>query len=399
MLIQSLHTGFDGNIYIGGYLGATGFTSYLPAEGTFTEVQEFGQVETVASVNDKLYIGTYGHSRIYEYDPTRPWTSSNPRMLADLSGYGQDRPFASVGVDSLHKLYVGSVADYGNHQGALAVYDGAKRKVEVFSPIVSEQGIVSLAYKDGLLYGGTTIYGGLGTSGPKEKEGKLFVFDTATHTKVFEIAPVPGRKVVSGLLAGPDGMIWGVAEDTIFKFDPNTRQIVYSEAKLGRYGTGTVWVDAFLTLGADGNVYGTNRQKLFFMIKPDSMEFIKIKHGAGNYLTQDRYGDLYMASDADLWKYTLPVDVGTISDMLQRAAEAGQLPAPIKAQLANALRQAERQHDGNNKEQAVKHLRDFLKHLHNPAFESSVSLETKQRLDRQIEALIDAWRSETVKRN
>jgi hypothetical protein len=391
ILIQSLHTGYDGNVYIGGYLGATGFTSYRPSDGTFTEVQQFGQVESVDSVNGKLYIGTYGNARVYEYDPTAPWTSTNPRRVAELVNHGQDRPFAMVGVDALSKLYIGSVPDYGSHSGALSVYNVPTRQTQVYKDIVHNQGVVSLTYKDGFVYGGTTIYGGLGTSGPTETEGKLFVFDTATNAKVFEIVPVAGRKVVSGLLAGPDGMIWGVAEDTIFKFDPQTRQIVYKAAKLGRYGTGTVWVDAFLEIGKDGNVYGTNRQKTLFMINPETMDFFKIKSGAGNYLTQDFYGNLYMSNDADLWKYTLPADEGTVTGFLQRATLAGQIPQPVQAQLTNSLRQAVHHHEEWRDEQAVKHLRDFLKHLHNKAFESSVKPEAKWPLDQQIRTLIAEW--------
>ncbi|MDF2714200.1 MAG: hypothetical protein K0R28_1125 [Paenibacillus sp.] len=393
VLIQSVNAGFDGNIYMGGYLGATGFTSYRPADGTFTDIQEFGQVESVSSVNNKLYIGTYGNSRIHEYDPTAPWSGTNPRRVAELIKDGQDRPFALLGVDSLNKLYIGSVADYGTHQGALSVYDPVTRKTQVFKNMAHNQGVVSLVYQDGFVYGGTTIYGGLGTSAPTEKEGKLFVFDTATNTKVLEIVPVPGRRVVSGLLAGPDGMIWGVAEDTIFKFDPNTRQVVYKAAKLSRYGSGTVWVDAFLELGTDGNVYGTNRQKTFFMIKPETMDFIPIKNGAGNYLTQDLYGNLYMSNDADLWKYILPTDEKKIADFATKAAAAGHIPAPIHDQLTNSLNQAVHQREIGHQEQAIKHLQDFLKHLHNEAFASSIVPEVKWPLDQQARTLIAAWSS------
>lgn len=391
IVIQSLHTGFDGNIYIGGYLGASGFNSYRPQDGTFTDIREFGQVESVASLNNKLYIGTYGNARVYEYDPAVPWSTANPKRIAEMVKDGQDRPFAIVSAETLGKLYIGSVPDYGSHSGALTVYDVAARNTRVFKDIVHNQGVVSLVYKDGFVYGGTTIFGGLGTSGPTESEGKLFIFDTATNTKVFEISPVPGRKVVSGLLAGPDGMIWGVAEDHIFKFDPNTRQVVYKAAKLGRYGSYTVWVDAFLELGTDGNVYGTNRQKTFFMIKPETMEFVTIKSGAGNYLTQDLYGNFYMANDASLWKYTLPTDEQTIEDFLERAGQAETLSVPVRAQLTNSLRQAVHQHEKGHRDQAVAHLQNFLKHLHNKALDSSIPTAIKWPLDQQIRTLMAKW--------
>ncbi|MBD2862531.1 PQQ-like beta-propeller repeat protein [Paenibacillus oceani] len=398
ILIQSLHTGYDGNIYIGGYLGATGFTSYRPADGTFTDVQQFGQVESVASVNNKLYIGTYGNARVHEYDPTAPWTSANPRRVAELVSHGQDRPFAMVGVDSLSKLYVGSVPDYGSLSGALTVYDVPTRQVQVHKDIVHDQGVVSLAHRDGLIYGGTTIYGGLGTSGPSETEGKLFVFDTATNSKVFEIVPVPGRKVVSGLLDGPDGLIWGVAEDTIFKFDPDTQQIVYKAARLGRYGTGTVWVDAFLEVGKDGNVYGTNRQKTLFMIKPDTMEFFRIKTGAGNYLTQDHLGNLYMANDANLWKYTLPQEEEEVSLDSMRAAvdsyqAAGGMNSTFAAELKYRLNIIGILLGQGAAGQAAAYMQDFVSHIQDPAVlqQGLISAAASERLSADAAVLIQAW--------
>jgi hypothetical protein len=313
-------------------------------------------------------------------------------MLFELVGDGQDRPFAIAGDESSGKLYIGTVPGYGSLSGALTVYDIVTKQRQVFRNIVSNQSVVSVVYKDGFIYGGTTIYGGLGTSGPTETSGKLFVFDTATNTKVFEIAPAPGRKAVSGLLAGPDGLIWGVAEDYIFKFDPVTRQIVYNQVKLGRYGANsTVWADVFLVLGKDGNVYGTNVGKRFFRIDPDTMEFVLIKNGAGNYLTQDSDGNLYMSNDADLWKYTLPAEEETISAFLQRASLAGQIPTPVRMQLTNSFRQAVHHHEERRNEQAIKHLRDFLKHLHNKAFESSVLPEAKWPLDERIRTLIAEW--------
>jgi streptogramin lyase len=390
-LIRSLHGTPDGKVYAGAYM--MGFGGYDPQTGTFLQNREFGQAETIASLGDDVYVGIYGNARIFRYDPSSPWTSgSNPRMLFELVGDGQDRPFAIAGVESLGKLYIGTVPGYGSLSGALTVYDIATKQRQVFRNIVPNQSVVSVVYKDGFIYGGTTVYGGLGTSGPTETSGKLFVFDTATNTKVFEMAPAPGRKAVSGLLAGPDGLIWGVAEDYIFKFDPVTRQIVYNQAKLGRYGASqTVWADAFLQIGTDGNVYGTQVGKRFFMIKPDTMEFVVIKSGAGNYLTQDLYGNFYMSNDADLWKYTLPADEGTISGILKRASLAGQISQPVQAQLTNSLRQAVHHHEERRDEQAVKHLRDFLKHLHNKAFESSVMPEAKWPLDQQIRTLITEW--------
>lgn len=362
--LQSLHAAYDGRVYSGGYMN--GLTAYDPANGTFEflSATPMSGIEAIASFDGKLYIGKYQGSRLYEYLPGVPWAEgTNPRRLVDLTSRNLDRPFAVLGVEELDRIFIGSVADYANHSGGLSVYDPSTAQVQVFTGIVANQGVVSLTYQNGLIYGGTSIYGGLGTSGPLESEGKLFIFDPETKTKVFETVPVPGRKVVSGLLAGPGGMIWGVAEDTLFTFDPVTRQVVHTDAKLSRYGTGTVWVDAFLSLGWDGNVYGTNRQKLFFMIEPDTMTFVPIKSGAGTYLTQDALGRFYMANGPEVWQYTLPEEAPpSVSALQSRVAgyeASGAIVAAFAADLQARLELiALMEHTASA--QAAAHLNDFV---------------------------------------
>lgn len=307
-LIQSIHQGPGGKIYAAGYMA--GFTSYDPQTGDESDTKDFGQVESSAVRQGKLLIGAYAGSRILEYDPARPWTGSNPRQLFDLRAHGQDRPFAMAYAEDIDKLFVGTVPNSTSLQGAIAMYDFATKKLDVFRNIVPNQSIISMVYRNGLLYVGTTVYGGLGTNGPTEQNAKLFIFDPVTKTKVFETTPVSGRKGVTGLHIGPDGMIWGVAEDTIFKFDPATRLFTYKSAKLKRYkADGTTWTYAFLQTGSDGNVYGTSRGQ-FFTIKPDTMEFVMLNGSFGNYLNRDEAGNLYYSdNNSDLWKYIPPVEV------------------------------------------------------------------------------------------
>ena len=304
ILIRSLTHGPDNKIYIGGYLGASGFTWYDPAKSTFGPVQQFGQTEAAGSLGKMLYAGNYPGADIWQYNPSQKWSSQNPKSLFKLHDEKQDRPFALLGVDELQKVYIGSVPDYPYHSGALTVYDVATKKHQTFLDIVKDQGVISLAYKNGLLYGGTTIDGGLGTTAPAADAGKLFVFDTRANKKILELTPNPTGRDVSGLLVAPDGLIWGVAEDVIFKYDPAKRAIVFQKSLLPRHIAKVVWADASLVLNPDGNVYGTNKSGILFKINPADMSFTVIKKDAGCYLTQDDAGNLYMSNDSYLWKYT-----------------------------------------------------------------------------------------------
>ncbi|WP_205127062.1 hypothetical protein [Paenibacillus ginsengarvi] len=301
--VRSLHGAEDGRVYAGGYM--MGFASYDCAEMTFGETREFGQAESIAGFRGKLYVGIYGSAGLGEYDPALPWSATNPRKLWNLMKEGQDRPFAIIGVEELNKLFVGTVPDTHSLQGALAVYDVGTEELRVHKNIIRNQGVVSLLYRDGLVYGGTTNYGGLGTKGPIEIGGKLFIFDPGKGECVFEIVPVPGRGTVSGLLNGPDDRIWGVAGDHLFTFDPLSRTFSYLEAKLKRGAANeTVWADADLAIGDDGNVYGTNAQRQFFQIRPDTMEVTILANGY-RYLTKAADGHFYMSDDSALWRYEL----------------------------------------------------------------------------------------------
>lgn len=135
---------------------------------------------------------------------------------------------------------------------------------------------MSVLAHDGLVYLGTTIDGALGAPASDQAEGHFIVWDPEAEKVVQDIVPVAGDDGVTGLIVGPDGLIWGVSEDTVFKYDPKAEQITYSEKLLRhRYGSGTVWMWGDLAVGADGNVYGTNRFS-FFKIDAETMAYSDI---------------------------------------------------------------------------------------------------------------------------
>src|SRR5690606_20868421 len=97
---------------------------------------------------------------------------------------------------------------------------------EVHWNIVPDQSVVALAYKDGLVYGGTSVFGGMGVT-PKAKEAELFIWDVKEKKKVFSTVPAPGKPAVCQLHVGPDGNIWGLAGGVVFVFDPKKREVIY----------------------------------------------------------------------------------------------------------------------------------------------------------------------------
>lgn len=305
--IREMVAGPDGRIYSGGYL-AGNMGVYNPESGKVTHLYGSGQTEGLVFIGDRLFMGVYPGAGVYEYDTAKPWdagdlwkpslaSSKNPTRIfslednKDIPGYtNQDRPFGMAGSEELQKLFVGTVPKNGMLGGVLAVYDLKTRgNPEVYWNLVPNQSIVTLACKDGLVYGGTSVFGGMGVT-PKEKEGRLFVWDVTAKRLLASMVPVAGKPAVNSLLVGPDGNIWGIAGGTLFVFDPAKRQVVYSKEELP--GVSSHYREGSLISGKDGNVYGAIGGRLF-RVSPKSKEFTILARGA-HRVAQDKQGLLYV---------------------------------------------------------------------------------------------------------
>ncbi|WP_309127330.1 carbohydrate binding domain-containing protein [Microbacterium sp.] len=263
--VQRLFHGPD-SMYASGYM--VGLAPFDEETGVAGDSLQSGQYESSVNRNGKLLLGAYGYAKLMEYDPA----TGSMRQIYSQQDRGQDRPFGLAYDPATDSTYMGSVAHYGHNQGALTRYDFATGMLTTYTTeIVQDQSVVSVLAHDGLIYLGTTVDGALGAPASGQIQGRFIVWDPKTEKVVHDFVPVEGDEGITGLVAGPDGLIWGVSEDTVFKYDPVTGEIVYSEKLLRhRYGTGTVWAWANLTVGADGDVYGTNRFS-FFRIDAETM--------------------------------------------------------------------------------------------------------------------------------
>ncbi|MBT2758034.1 WD40 repeat domain-containing protein [Mesobacillus foraminis] len=306
--IQSIGLGPDGNIYTSGYLTG-GFASYSPTENKIKSFTGFGQAENMISTDKYLYLGVYAGGDIYRYDPTKPYDhdpsnvaeATNPKRLMRLRPYGQDRPFGFAEGDG--KVFIGTVPDYGKLGGALTILEEDTGEYEVFRQVVQDQSVVSLQYHNGLVYGGTSVSGGLG-SVPSMQEGKIFIFDPQTKEKVYEGTPLPGEKAIGALSFDDEGYLWGMSPGKIFKFDPQTKQVLQTKElfPFNWEGVGHYWRGAFLSYDEDGHFYGTSTGKLF-KFNPESWE-LEILDSNAALFSKDLEGNLYFSRGTDLYKYS-----------------------------------------------------------------------------------------------
>lgn len=298
--IHSLYRSPDGKIVSSAYI-LRRHGGYDPATGTTAPYIGVKQTEGATAVGTRLYLGTYPHADIYTFDTARPSGPENPRVVVSLNEHGQDRPFALVPSGDGRQVYIGTLPTYGQLGGALTVLDVATEAVTVYRDGVTSQAVVTLAWRDGLLYGGTTIYGGLGIE-PKTTEARLFVWDPGKKRTVFETVPVAGRMGLGGFNFGPDGLLWGWAEGTLFAFDPAARKVVYSEEKFASGGMRPrhFWRGGGATVVAGDSMYGTVYGNVYRLnLKTRAFEVLA-KGENLEVMARDDAGRLYFTDEANL---------------------------------------------------------------------------------------------------
>lgn len=297
--LQTPLLGPDGKIYTSGFLsGGTGVHTPMRSDA---DVQYPGvpQVEGATVIGDTMYFGGYPGANVYAYRPDRAWSfGTNPVKVCSLTDQDQDRPYGMA--DAGGKLVMGTGAGYGKLAGALAVYDPATGTCTTHKNIADDRTVASLAYLDGTVYGGTSIWGGLGVA-PSQHEAVLLAYDpdTGAHHEI----PLPSRglRTVLGLTVGPDHRLWMLAEDHVLVYDPATQRFVADQRifpELDLPGDDLIDAhDAFLLTGRDGQIYGTIHGRYVFRLDPRTMHPTVLRRGTVEGLTADRYGNLYYIQD------------------------------------------------------------------------------------------------------
>ena len=307
--IQSLETGPDGNLYIGGYQGA--MSVYDTQLGAFTvQEKEPHQIEGIGFLNDKVYFGIYGGAVIYEYDPTQPFKmGTNPKVIHDIQN-GQSRPFTFTSGED--KLFIGTISDYGLLGGALTVYDSVAETWKEHRNIVENQSVIGLAYLDGKVYGGTSIWGGLGIE-PSETEARLFEWDIATEVATYIGKPnVPNfsPQMIGELSIGPDGNIWGImwgstptsdSAFALFVMNPETKEIIKSRI-MNTGAKASSWRPFFMRWGQEDGLLYTTLGRELYVFDPDTLASIKLVNDYVHLMTLGLDGSIYYAQGSKLMK-------------------------------------------------------------------------------------------------
>ncbi|KIL49859.1 PQQ-binding-like beta-propeller repeat protein [Jeotgalibacillus soli] len=306
----------DGKVYAGGYQRGVSVFDQKSKEYVYSN-KAFHQSEGIHEYNGNIYFGTYPGAKMYRYDPNKPFDYQenglgNPGLFLDIEDE-QDRPFAMTTGDN--QLFIGTIPGYGKLGGAITVVSEEENKKgemviesQTYRNIVKDQSIFGLAYKDGKLFGGTSITGGLGIN-PAADEAKMFVFDVETGQVIKEFTPeIPGytnkMQMIGDLSFGPDGLLWGIIDGIIFAMDPETFEVVKSKIVYETAFNSSKFRPFYLQWGNDGLLYTTLNRKLT-VVDPQTLNTQQLVDGTVNLMSLGTNGSIYYAMGSKLFE--LPI--------------------------------------------------------------------------------------------
>lgn len=269
-----------------------------------------GEVYSFLSHGRSLLMAAYsGPTTLMSYSLGVPFKlqtkSGNPRLLplrGDNPGW---RPMTMIdGPDG--NVYVGSVAGYGLLNAPLIEWNAENDSTQQFNEVVKDQSIISLTAWHEFVIGGTSVFGGEGSHSTL-KDARLFLWNPKTQTKEFDIVPVSGAPRITDLITAPNGRIYGIAGDlhvnsaTLFVFDPGNRKIIGSE-KLPFSSP----IYNSVASGPDGRIWGLAEEGIFVIdTRSNKVEIVArppVKITGGFAL---RDGEIYFVSGSTIYRYKM----------------------------------------------------------------------------------------------
>ncbi len=315
---------YNGYLYVGNY-GAGCITQVDPQTKEtiplFTlryTVFDQCRMFSLAAGDNKVFCGTVPYSGLggvlvwYDYDTKLTYVAAGPNpedvYYADTSGLTVD----SQPQDQKYVWYnavTGEKADFDDDDdGKDDVYlaDGTRR----FPGVVPYQVPKSIFYKDGYIYGATTVNGASGTFPEDTTQAVLFVYDVkamkivATCDVADYIDGFTDRiPQIDQVAADPDvdGKFWGAVADTLFSytFDTETKKFTVKEElsinKDQNYSApGNVWRPRDIIFDGEYMYIGFGRHTGIYMIrKNDPTEYYLINEFSPNLMAMTADGDLY----------------------------------------------------------------------------------------------------------
>ncbi len=317
--IYRMGSGPDGKIY-GGTALPYDFFSYDPTHAG-NGVQMIGQVGggqpyALQTYQGQLYISAYAATPLSSYKPGQSFSQSNPGSVS-TTVLPTDLRTRSITGTSGNMLYAGAIASYGKLTGPLMVWNTQSAgNVQTYYPIAN-QSISALVTttqtcqgsSSACLVGGTTIYGGTGTT-PATTSAQIFTWDI-THQRVLHSYPLSGastgQTTIIAMVNNPsNGYVYGIAASSrgnyLFIFDPGSGRFL-NPGHLLPLSSGVVYNSLSIY---QGNLWGESESG-FFSIKLNNIEQLTLQKSPVSLSAGfAREGNVfYGSSNSGLWSYTI----------------------------------------------------------------------------------------------
>lgn len=269
-----------------------------------------GRIQVYDFLNHEkgLFAASYtgGHLDLIDIDDALQ--GKGGKSIIQLSSrHAQERPTQLLaGPDG--GIYTVTTPVKGHLGGTLVRIDPANLSTKVWRHLIPDQSLMSLASVEqtGELLIASDVRGGTGTK-PVASEGYIFLWDPEKEEVVFKTRPVPGAKRYGTVVAGRNGLIYGLAQKYYYVFDPIKRETVH----VGTLPSGGVRFPGLhpAPIGPDGLIYGIARGAIIAIDPRDNSASVIAEHeslrsGHGLYVTDDKV--LYYGSGANLMRYQLP---------------------------------------------------------------------------------------------
>lgn len=302
--------GADGLLY-GSAAQPSDLVQVDPATGAQTSIGSLGAGEaySILPYGHTLVLGTYSDppSALVSYDPRQPFDispgSSNPTFVPIPNNNDSWRPYAMVSA-SEGTIYVGMMAGYGDTTGPLLVWNPISGDVAQYNA-VPNQSIVSLTMADDFLVGGTSTEAGLGALSTATA-AEVFVWDPVASQVARAIVPVPHVSTITDLVTEADGLVLGIAGDTIVELDPRSGTIARSRPLSNI-------TPIYNSAGVDkaGRVWGLATSGIFLVdagtLRASIVATPPVSITGGFGLSNDR---IYFIAGPSLYSYGLPGTIG-----------------------------------------------------------------------------------------
>ena len=224
------------------------------------------------------------------------------QLSADPTDYEQARIHCITGGDG--KIFFSTVPKAGGVGGCLVVFDVENYDYLILDNFVKNQIILNMFYKDGLLFGSTSVSGD-GTDAI-EKVAKVFVYDVKNNVKlgefVVDIEGVSKEAVpfIAGLAMDDTGKMWGVISETVFSFTYNrktntmafTEELSFSKTAFNSAQNG----------GWFGRPMIFHEGYLYYSFADSGMRKINMENPSDNVILQASVGRMYaIGEDGNLY--------------------------------------------------------------------------------------------------